>query len=139
MAQHRKKILVVDDEPVDLEMMRDILAQAGYEPITATSAKEALAIYRKHQGEICLLLTDVAMSPIGGCELAVRIIELANYLPVIFVSGYAGAHALRYKGESLSHSIFLRKPFTLEELVAKVRESTEPSKVRTASGWQNEY
>ena len=131
-------ILVVDDEPLDLEMMRDALAKAGYTVITATDGKEALAIFQQHQEEIRLLLTDVAMSPIDGCELATRIIESEKNLPVILVSGYAGAHALQYKSKSLSHAGFLRKPFTSEDLLAKVWEFM-PSKVRTASGHQSEF
>jgi CheY-like chemotaxis protein len=131
-------ILVVDDEATDLEMMRAALAKAGYTVITATDGTEALKIYQQHQGEIRLLLTDVAMSPIDGCELATRIIELEKDLPVIFVSGYAGAHVLPYKSKSLSHAGFLRKPFVSEDLLAKVREFM-PSRVRTASGHQSEF
>ena len=131
-------ILVVDDEPSDLEMMRDALATAGYAVITATDGKEALVMYQQHQEEIRLLLTDVAMSPINGCELATRIIESEKNLPVILVSGYAGAQSLQYKNKSLSRTGFLRKPFTSEDLLAKVREFM-PSKVRTASGHQSEF
>jgi len=132
-------ILVVDDEPADLNMMRDILVQAGYTVVTASDPNAALALYQRHQGELHLLITDVAMSPINGCELAEKLTELNKALGVIFVSGYSGAQALRYKGQHHTPAAFLMKPFTSEQLLAQVRESPEPRRVRTASSQQSEF
>ena len=132
-------ILVVDDEPVDLDMMRDILVQAGYTVVTAPDANAALTLYQRHQGELYLLITDVAMSPINGCELAEKLTDLNKALSVIFVSGYSGAQALRYKGRYQTAAALLMKPFTSEQLLAQVRESPEPRKARTASSQQSEF
>jgi len=115
-------ILVVDDEPADLNMMRDILVQAGYTVVAAPDANAALALYQSHQGELYLLITDVAMSPINGCELAEKLTELNKALFVIFVSGYSGAQALRYKQRYQTPAAFLMKPFTSEQLLAQVRK-----------------
>src|SRR6266478_7407202 len=119
-------ILVVDDEPVDLDMMRDILVQAGYTVVTASDPNAALTLYQKHQAELHLLITDVAMAPINGCELAEKLTELNKALSVIFVSGYSGAQALRYKQRYQTPAAFLMKPFTSEQLLAEVRKSPEP-------------
>ena len=131
-------ILIVDDEPFDLELMRETLADAGYTVITATNGREALAVYEQHRGQIQLLLSDVAMEPVGGCELARRLTKLDQDLSVIFVSAYAGAQALNYKIEALSKAAFLQKPFTPEELLAKVREFTQPYRVSGASSGYSE-
>jgi len=132
-------ILVVDDEPADLDMMRDILVQAGYTVVTASDPNAALALYQRHQGELYLLITDVAMSPINGCELAEKLTDLNKALSVIFVSGYSGAQALQYKRRYQTPIAFLMKPFTSEQLLAQVRESPEPRRVRTASSQQSEF
>src|SRR5882762_2773186 len=132
-------ILVVDDEPADLNMMRDILVQAGYSVVTAPDPYAALTLYQRHQGELYLLITDVAMSPINGCELAEKLTDLNKALSVIFVSGYSGAQALQYKRRYQTPIAFLMKPFTSEQLLAQVRESPEPRKARTASSQQGEF
>ncbi|PYR94831.1 MAG: hypothetical protein DMG16_30805 [Acidobacteria bacterium] len=103
-------IIVIDDEPSDLNMMGDTLVQAGYTGVSAPDPNAALAFYQRHQGKLHLI-TDVAMSPINGCKLAEKLTELSQTLSVIFVSCYAGAHALRYNRRSLTHTAFLTKPF----------------------------
>ena len=134
----RNMILIVDDEPSDLELMRETLASAGYTTITATNGREALAVYEQYPGQIRLLLSDVAMEPIGGCELARRLIKAQKDLAVMFVSAYAGAQALNYKIPGLSSAAFLQKPFTPEELLANVREFIQPYRVSGASSGQSE-
>ena len=107
--------------------------------VTASDPNAALTLYQRHQGELHLLITDVAMAQINGCELAEKLTELNKALSVIFVSGYAGAQALRYKGRYQTPAAFLMKPFTSEQLLAQVRESPEPRRVRTASSQQSEF
>jgi CheY-like chemotaxis protein len=124
-------ILIVDDEPADLESMRETLASAGYTAITATNGRDALAVYQQYHEQITLLLSDVAMEPIDGCELARRLTKVNKELAVIFVSAYAGAQALHYKIQA--SAAFLQKPFTREELLAKVREFIQPYRVSGAS------
>ena len=131
-------ILIVDDEPSDLELMRTTLESADYTLLTATNGRDALAIYQQHREQIRLLLSDVAMEPIDGPELARRLTKLDQDLSVIFVSAYAGAQALNYKIEALSKAAFLQKPFTPEELLAKVREFTQPYRVSGASSGYSE-
>src|SRR5207245_1655649 len=112
-------ILLVDDEPADLEMMRDALTNAGYTVVTADNGKDAIKICQQFDGLLRLLITDVAMSPIDGCELATLLTEMEENLAVLFASGYSGAQALLYKNQAVSPSAFLRKPFRAEELVAR--------------------
>jgi len=127
-------ILVVDDEPADLEMARGVLIQTGYEVLTAGGYEDAIALCRQYDGLIRLLITDVAMAPIDGCELAQMAITLEADLPVLFISGYVGEQALQYKRQPETKSAFLRKPFTSEELLAKVRETIRPGRSTAASG-----
>ncbi|SRR6266404_2078393 len=62
--------LAVDDEPSDLDNVRHILANAGYQLFTAPDANSAMEIFQRHADKIEVLVTDVAMSPVGGYDLA---------------------------------------------------------------------
>jgi len=115
-------ILVVEDERRIRALICKILARYGYRTLEASEGREALELARLHLGEIKLLLTDVVMPGMSGVELAVAMRELRADLKVLFISGYPGV-----PGVSTSHlppgSSFLQKPFTLQSLVAKVRET----------------
>ena len=67
MIDQKRMALVVDDEPDDLELVRHVLARAGYNVITAMDGKTAIERFRAHAEEIDILVTDVAMSPMTGC------------------------------------------------------------------------
>lgn len=66
-----------------------------------------------HDLNIELLLTDVVMSPISGPELARQVKRLHPHLPIIFISGYAGAEGLT---GDLSKHLLVRKPVDASEL-----------------------
>lgn len=121
MPEVRKKILVVDDEPSDLEMIRDSLEGQGHRVFTASDGEAARELY-KENSPIDLLVTDVAMTPVNGCDLANGLINLQPDLKVMFVSGYTGAEVLRQGSVAGVKATFLRKPFTRERLVYEVRE-----------------
>ena len=67
-------ILVADDNPDILGHVRALLEISGYAVITASNGEEALRIYERHQSQISLLLTDVAMPKINGFDLADRVL-----------------------------------------------------------------
>jgi CheY-like chemotaxis protein len=146
MPEGRKKILVVDDEPSDLDMIRDNLQGEGHKVLTAADGEAAKQLYRDNS-PIDLLVTDVAMTPINGCDLANSLINLQPDLKVMFVSGYTGAEVLRQGSVAGVKATFLRKPFTREGLIYQVREflkadyaaedpnTAERSKGRAAPGF----
>ncbi len=121
MSRVPQTILVVDDEQSDLNTIRDHLVENGYTLLTASDGLEAIRIYREHRAPIALLITDVAMNPMGGVELAHTLRDLQKDLKVLFVSGYAGAEVLR-RIESLETAAFLAKPIDRGALLRKVRE-----------------
>jgi len=122
--------LAVDDEPTDLENLRRPLADGGYHVLTAPDAKTALEIFQAHADEIEVLVTDVAMSPVSGCDLAAALVKLKPDLHVTFVSAYSGSLAFQYSAVPLFHFTFVSKPFSPRDLLEQVRPKTE--KVRSA-------
>lgn len=121
MSQDGRMALVVDDEPDDLEMLRKALADLGYEVITAGDGAAALREFYAHRGAIDLLVTDIAMAPMNGCELAANLLKARPDLRVVFVSGYVGTEAFRYRSGLTRVFAYLRKPFKEVDLQAEVR------------------
>src|ERR1700694_868443 len=80
-------ILVVDDEPAVLNLVKLILKTARYAVLTACSGQQALAFAENQKRSIDLLLTDINMPQISGLELACRVSEIVPHLPVIFMTG----------------------------------------------------
>ena len=114
-----KRVLAVDDDPSILELERVILAQDGFEVLTATSAKDAL---QKLQAEpVDLMLLDVVMPDMDGFELCRQIKADVRFkgLPVIFLTARGGDEALAEGFES-GGVMYIRKPFTAAKLLAVV-------------------
>jgi two-component system, cell cycle sensor histidine kinase and response regulator CckA len=110
-------ILVVDDQAATLKVARILLESFGYEVLAAANGQEAMILYRRHQQQIRLLLTDVVMPDITGPQLAERLLRINPNLPVIFMSGYPNEE-LRGPGVH-----FLAKPFNPAGLSKAVREA----------------
>jgi two-component system KDP operon response regulator KdpE len=132
-----RSILVADDEPSDVTLIADVLTRRGYTVITAGDGKEAVRAHAWHPEKIDLLVTDVAMAPMNGCELATLLLTAQRDLRVLFVSDRASEEALRHKQAAPPCALFLRRPFTSDELFVKVRESLrdrQPSRGLNAAG-----
>ncbi len=113
--------LIVDDERMVTKLSCRLLSQRGYVTLAASSGSEAMEIVEKHEGPIHLLMTDVVMPDLDGRTLAQRLKELCPGIKTIFMSGHRG-DILAGRGVSMDDVSFLAKPFTVETLVAKVRE-----------------
>ncbi len=113
-------ILVVEDEPSILDLTEELLARQGYRVLTAVDGEDALAVAAAHEGEIDLVISDVVMPRLGGGAMAARLRRSHPDLRVLFVSGYTDDAILR-QGIASDTAEFLRKPYSLAELVRSVR------------------
>jgi PAS domain S-box-containing protein len=115
-------ILVVEDNDQVRRLTCAILAQHGYEVRVASSGQAAEEIVGG-DGPVDLLLTDVVMPDVNGRELYRRLAARRPGLRAVFMSGYAPEFVL---GDERDRPLFfLRKPFTVGELTAKVREALD--------------
>jgi CheY-like chemotaxis protein len=112
-------ILVVDDQPATLKVARILLESFGYRVLAAAGAQEAMTIYRQHQQQIRLVLSDVVMPDITGPQLVDRLRQMNPDLRVIYMSGYPNEE-LRGRGV-----VFLAKPFNPVGLSSAVREALD--------------
>ena len=115
-------ILIVEDEEMLRELAREILKDAGYQILEATSGREALEVWRQHDGKIDLLLTDMVMPEgVSGVELAERLVMEAPNLKVVFMSGYTSDDVSPELLERTNGS-FIQKPYGHTELIKVVRD-----------------
>jgi CheY-like chemotaxis protein len=121
LAAGHETILVVDDNREIREVVRRVLAFAGYQVLTAEHGDGALKVLREHDGQVDLLLTDVVMPGLSGSELALRVAASYPALRVLFTSGYADDAIARH-GVLAQGVKFIAKPYSLQALATKVRE-----------------
>jgi two-component system cell cycle sensor histidine kinase/response regulator CckA len=112
----RETILLVEDEPAVRQLFAQALIRAGYKVHEARNGQEALKLFDQYGDAIDLLLTDMRMPYMGGVELAQALRARRKTLKLICVSGYPGS------GQTEMPSDFLAKPFSRDDLLAKVRE-----------------
>jgi CheY-like chemotaxis protein len=117
-------ILLVEDEEVVRKLSHDILKTCGYEVIEAKNGLDAIKISEQAGLQIDLLLTDVVMPQMGGRELAVKLSLKYPKMKVLFTSGYTDDAIVRH-GIIDEGTNFIQKPFTLDALIEKVRETLD--------------
>jgi two-component system, cell cycle sensor histidine kinase and response regulator CckA len=117
-------ILVVEDEPVLRELVREILRQYKYRVVEACTGLEALRIWDEFNGEIDLLLTDMVMPEgLSGSELASQLRQRKPDLRVIFTSGYSAE--MMGSPNVPEDALFLAKPYHPPQLAKIIRQALD--------------
>lgn len=114
-------ILLVEDEPTILRMTTRVLQDLGYAVLPANTPGEALRLAGDFAEKISLILTDVIMPEMTGWDLAQKLVSFCPKLKSLFMSGYT-FNIIAQLGKLDAHVHFIQKPFTRNELSAKVRE-----------------
>jgi DNA-binding NtrC family response regulator len=111
----------VEDEKSILKMTKIMLEQFGYTVLSASSPAEAIQIGASNPSEIHLLITDVVMPEMSGRDLAEKLLNMYPNLKCLFMSGYT-ANVIAHHGVLDEGVQFIHKPFSCQNLAAKVRE-----------------
>lgn len=114
-----ESILVVDDEPVVLTIVTNILANAGYSVLSAGSPEEALELAQRHRGPIRLIVCDVVMPRMSGPEVAEAIEPLHPEAECLFIAGLPDSPEICDRILRRGRA-FLPKPFVARTLLQKV-------------------
>jgi two-component system OmpR family response regulator len=117
-AEQTHRVLVVDDEPNIVDVISMALKYQGFDVASASSGAEALALVRQFRPH--LLLLDVMLPDMEGFEVARRLGAERAKVPIIFLTA-RDATDDRVRGLTLGGDDYVTKPFSLEELVARIR------------------
>ena len=112
-----KTILVADDEPTLVATLKYNLERESYGVITATDGESALAAARAHRPDLILL--DLMMPGLNGLEVC-RIIRRETHVPILILTA-RGAEADKVAGLEIGADDYVTKPFSVRELMARVR------------------
>ena len=125
MSDDRVTVLVADDEPDLLRLVRFRLEREGYEVVTAADGQSALEQVLRERPDVCLL--DVVMPRRSGWDVlrALRADERSRDLKVIMLTARATDADIQ-TGMSLGADDYITKPFTSQDLRARVAAQLEP-------------
>lgn len=132
MARRKgERILVVDDSPDTLEVVRRNLTASGYEVLTVPGVSEAVrALDSTH---LDLVITDLRMPRVSGLDLVRHVRENHEHMEVIMITGYASVPGAVEAMRTGAHE-YLAKPFTNEELLSAVGRAIDRIRLRQPLG-----
>ncbi|MBJ6801605.1 hybrid sensor histidine kinase/response regulator [Geomonas propionica] len=113
-------ILLVEDEPSILSVAESLLTLQGYHVLPASKPGEALELAREYRDRIDLVVTDVVMPEMNGRDLVRRLLPFCPGVKCLYMSGYT-ANVIAHHGVLDQGVNFISKPFTMNDLAAKVR------------------
>ena len=114
-----KKILIADDEPNIVTALEFLLQRNRYEVFVARNGEDALKLVEAHQPDLVLL--DVMMPVRSGYEVCQRMRERAEWRHIkIIMLTAKGRDVEMNKGLSIGADLYITKPFSTQELVAKI-------------------
>jgi CheY-like chemotaxis protein len=113
------KILIVEDDSDILDMLEEILSEAGFESIRASDGEEALGLFAKHKPR--LVLADIRMPKLDGINLSTALKNLAPEIPVILCSGQYPQLMEDKMDNRISCDHVLYKPFAKNDIIESIR------------------
>ena len=123
-----RKILVVDDEADIRDILQFNLENAGFNVEAASSAEEALGVLSDNHG---LILLDVMMHGMSGFQMASKLREEGNLIPIIFLTAKDTQEDL-LTGFSAGADDYIPKPFSIQEVIARVNAVVRRTEIMAA-------
>jgi CheY-like chemotaxis protein len=128
LATGKERILYVDDEPFQADMLKHMLGLLGYHVETCNSGAQAMALFEKDPQAFDLVITDMIMPKMTGDDLAARMLHLRPELPIILATGYS-ANISEAKAKAIGISAFALKPLVMQELAGLIRQVLDKTMV----------
>jgi two-component system OmpR family response regulator len=128
-ATPEAKLLVVEDDANIVELLSASLRYAGFEVTAARDGREALRVAREFQPDLMVL--DVMMPGMDGFEVVRRMTAEGNRCPVVFLTA-RDATEDKITGLTVGGDDYVTKPFSLDEVLARIRAVLRRSSLTTA-------
>ncbi len=134
VVRSRYRILIVDDEPVNLQVLENHLSLDNYSVTQASSGPKALEILRKNP-DYDLIILDIMMPKMSGYEVCQRLRQMypSSQLPVVMLTAKNRVTDLM-EGFSSGANDYLTKPFSKDELLTRIRTHLELSHINKSYG-----
>jgi CheY-like chemotaxis protein len=114
-------VLLVEDNPMVLEIARELLTGQGLTVLAADDPEVAISQARKHHNPIDLLVSDVVLPKMNGPELHRQLLQWQPQIKVLFMSGYTNKIPL--SSENLGEDVnFIAKPFSAKSFLESVKQ-----------------
>lgn len=118
---HKKKLLIVEDEPHSLQTLKDRLEFEGYATITAEDGEAALSMAREEKPDLILL--DIMLPKMDGFKVSrlLKFDERFRHIPIIMLTALVQDTDIKL-GEETGADAYVTKPFDFDELIKKIKE-----------------
>ena len=117
-------VLIIEDEEMLRSLAKGILVSKGYTVFTAEDGMQGVELYRNHQKEIAVVLSDIGLPILGGHDVFRKILAINPKAKIIFASGYFDPET---KSEMFKAGLknFIQKPYMHDEVLRKIREAID--------------
>ncbi len=122
-AKLRRRVLVVEDEPLVLDYIATVLRQSGYEVVSATNGRQACDLFHRYAHELALILVEILVPRMSGPEFIASLPTLDPRIPVVFVT-CMGSEEVEEKLDAYYPILF--KPFTPSDLKVAMQRLALP-------------
>ena len=125
------KLLYIEDELFLAKIVKESLESRGYEVVMESNGDNAMALFRKEKPDICVL--DIMLPGKDGFSIADEIRKINAEVPIIFLTAKTQTEDV-VKGFSLGGNDYIRKPFSMEELIVRIQhllriKNEQPQKI----------
>jgi CheY-like chemotaxis protein len=117
-------VLIVDDDPAVQQTSQELLSNQHYQTVMATDGAEAIELFTQRHSEICLVLMDIMMPNVDGITAIRHFKRIDPSVKIIATSGLPSHKDAALKAGT---SLFLTKPYTLDELLGKLHDLIQSS------------
>ena len=121
----KETVLLVEDEPDILNFYKRMLEKSGYEVFAVATPYEAIMLATELPDDIDLLMTNVVLRDVNGCDLSQKLLSICPRLKTLFMSDAFNDMSARYG--LLDEAVgFIKKPFSMNDLTIKIKKLMNP-------------
>lgn len=126
---HKIKILYIEDELFLGKIVKESLESRGFEVLMENDGAKALSSFTRLRPDVCVL--DVMLPNKDGFEIAEQIRHLDNEVPILFVTAKGRTEDV-VKGFTLGGNDYIRKPFSMEEMIVRIHNTLRNKETSSA-------
>ncbi len=133
MPEQQHTVLVIEDEELLLDLLKEMLEGEGYRVLTAADGPQAVELYRAEKDRISLVLSDMGLPSMGGWEVLNHLKSINPAVKVILSSGFMDTK-VRQDMLSAGARDFIQKPYMPDKVIQKIRETILGDQSKNPSG-----